>query len=398
MAALISLFVFVMGNGVFSTYLTSELTRRHESSLLIGLMTTCFYAGLVVGSFKIERIIARVAHIRAYAAFASIITVISLLHGLFFNIYFWLLLRLIAGVATAGIFIVIESWLLCQSTMKTRGQVLSLYMVTFYASQGLGQLLLKVPHSNALEMFSLIAMSSSLSVFPLAMTKAAVPIFAEPSTLKMRSLFKKCASGVIGCFAGGAILGTIYGLFPVFLLKEFGNASAVANYMSILILGGMALQYPIGKVSDVIERRIVLVGVSLGCLFTSVLMMAFTNQAMAFAILCGILGGFVFTIYPVSISHACDSLDAKDIVAGTQTLLLTYSIGAMIGPLISPIFMRLNSKGIFIYFIIVATLLSVLLMWRKTVKSNIEQEEAYITYPQNTPVSSEVDPRGELAQ
>lgn len=395
-AALLALFVFVLGNGFFSTLISSILTQRHTSSIIIGLMTTCFYAGLVVGAFRIERLIARVSHIRAYAAFASLLSVVALLHGIFDNNFLWLMFRFFGGIATAGVFIVVESWLLTQSTPTTRGQMLSLYMITFYASQSLGQLLLGLYDKNILIMFAIISISSSLSVIPVSITRAETPQYSEPSTLSFMSLFRQCASGLFGCFTAGLILGAIYGLFPVYFFHQFSDPNLVARLMFIIIFGGMLLQYPIGKLSDVIERRLVLLITAMASIVVILLMAIGTNSFFLYALLCAFFGGLTFTLYPVSISYACDSLPTENIVAGTQTLLLVYSIGAMLGPLIAPLFMKvMNQWGLFSYFVIVLALLILFLSWRKVVKVSAPHEEEFIAYPHNSPISSEVDPRGE---
>lgn len=392
---LLSLFIFVLGNGFSGTYMATVLAHQHTSSILIGLMSTSLYAGLVIGSFRIEKLISRIAHIRSYAAFASIITVISLLNGLYVNVYLWIVLRFLTGIAVAGVFIVIESWLLSHAEENTRGQVLSFYMVTFYAAQSLGQLFLKYESNNVLFFFSFIAISSSLSVLPLAMTKAETPNFSEPSTLDIKNLYKRCASGLYACFISGLVLGGIYGLLPVFLLKMFKTQDSVALYMFAVIFGGMFFQYPIGKVSDLIERRIVLMLIGVASIVIILGIIFFINYYYTFFILCTLFGGFTFTLYPVSISHACDSLSAKDILAGIQTLLLTYSIGAMIGPLVASLFMKIHLWGLFIYFMSLLLSLVIFLSWRKSVRENRTQEESFITYPQITPVSSELDPRNE---
>ncbi len=394
-APLISLFVFVLGNGFFATFLASNLAHRQVSSLFIGLMTTSLYFGLVIGSFKIEKLISKVSHIRAYAAFASGITVIALCHSINDNIYFWLILRFFAGFATAGVFVVIESWLLCQSSISTRGQILSFYMVTFYASQALGQLFLKLDVNDSVYMFTIIAISSSLSVIPLSLTSSAMPAYGEPSTLTLKEIYKACVSGLFGCFISGMILGAIYGLFPVFIIKTFLNTDSVANVMFAIIMGGMALQYPIGKLSDVIERRIVLLVIGLVGLSIVLAMLFVGNSVTTFLILCAFFGGFTFTIYPVSISHACDNLEPEHIVSGTQTLLLAYSIGAMVGPVIASLFMKYAPWGLQSYFLVTLSMLVIILGWRKTVKENTEQEENYISYPSNTPIICEIDPRAE---
>lgn len=393
MAPLVALFIFVLGNGLFGTYLANVLAVQQESSITIGMMTTFLYAGLVIGSFNIEKLIARVAHIRAYAAFASLIAVIPLIHLLCHDIYFWFVLRLIYGVATAGIYIVIESWLLSHATAKSRGQVLALYMVTFYASQSLGQLLLKLDNQQGIIIYVMISILTSLSVVPMALTKASLPIHSEASTLNLSSIYKKCASGLFGCLFGGLILGALYGLFPVFLLKNLGRTDAVANNMFILILGGMLLQYPIGKVSDLIERRLVLLFICIASLGILALMTLTLANHAAFLLLTLLLGGCTFTIYPVSISYGCDNLEPKDIVSGTQTLLLAYSVGAMIGPVIASLFMSLSQWGLIAYLSICCLVLMILMGWRKKVSEPSAQDEQFITITQNTPVIMEVDPR-----
>ncbi len=395
-AALVALFIFVMGNGFFSTFIASVLTHRGTSSMEIGLMSSCFYAGLMLGAFRIEKLIARVYHIRAYAAFASALTVIALLHGIFDSTFIWFVLRFLGGIATAGVFVVVESWLLSQSTLKTRGQMLSVYMITFYAAQSLGQLLLGLYDKNDLLMFVIIAMCCSLSVIPMAVTKAETPKYSEPSTLKIRHLFQLCASGLLGSLIAGLVLGVIYGLFPVYFTYQFHDPDRVARLMFIIIFGGMLLQYPVGRLSDVYERRLILLITSIASIVVLIFMAMFAESFLITALLSAVFGGLTFTLYPVSISYACDSLDTEDIVAGTQTLLLTYSVGAMSGPVIAPLFMHsMTHLGLFAYFIFFLGLLCIFLSWRKTIKISTPHEETFIAFPQNTPIGCEADPRGE---
>lgn len=153
---LISLIIIILGSSLMTTLLTVKLSHLGVSSLMIGAMSAAFYGGLVLGSFKIEPFIVRVGHIRAYAAFASTLAVVSILHGLWINTWAWLVLRLMAGYSIAGLFVVIESWLLACSTVQTRGQVLALYMTALYAGQAAGQLLLNVSDINTLVPFCLI--------------------------------------------------------------------------------------------------------------------------------------------------------------------------------------------------------------------------------------------------
>lgn len=393
---LLSLFIFILGMGFFSTLLALKMTLNHASPFIIGAMTGVFYAGLVLGSFRAERFISRVGHIRAYSAFSSVLAVICLLHGLFYNLPLWLLLRFIAGLASAGLFIVIESWLLCKSTEVNRGQILSLYMITFYAAQSFGQFFLNLGDPQTMLLFAIASMMCSLSIIPLSMSHVRSPQYDEPSTLGFRKLLKISASGLLGSMSSGLIMGGIYALLPTFLSDLFHEKSQVANYMFALIFGGMLLQYPVGKLSDIFERRLVLIVLSVAIIIISFALIWEYQSPIFFFILMMIFGGLTFTLYPISVSHACDSLEPRDIVAGTQGLLLAYSLGAMVGPFIAPLFMHAwGSQGLFIYFISVCGLIIPLFIIRKTQKEDLTQEEAFLTMPQTTPIMSEIDPRGE---
>lgn len=395
-APLLSLFIFMLGNGFFQTLLALKMNLNHQPTLLIGAMSSVFYAGIVIGAFRIEKVILNVGHIRAYAGFASVLATMNMLSGMISHDLILLLLRLIAGFATAGVFVVLESWLLSGSSVKNRGQILALYMISFYLAQALGQYFLYLDKPTSLSLFAICSMSSSLSILPLTLVKVSSPEFEEPSALGLKKLYRNAASGLVGCFSSGLIMGAIFGLLPLFFAHVLGHKSEVAFYMSVLIFGGMLLQYPMGKLSDVIERRLVLIIISVAGIFALLLSYALVNNAVLFVIATAVLGGLTFTLYPVSISHACDALDNKDIVAGTQSLLLAYSVGAMIGPFIAPFFMSwLGLWGLYFYLGCVCLSLLPILVWRKTHKENTEQEESFSPMPQTSPIMSEIDPRSD---
>lgn len=393
---LVSLFIFVLGTGFFSTLLALKMTVAQEPAILIGALTGVFYAGLVLGSFRIEGFIIRIGHIRAYSAFSSMLAVICLLHGIYYNPWFWILLRFVAGFATAGLFVVIESWLLCKSTHVNRGQVLSLYMIVFYAAQSLGQFFLNLGDTQTMLLFAVTSMLCSLSIIPLSLSTVQTPVYEEPSTLSLQKLLNKSASGLLGCLSAGMIMGVIYGLLPTYLSHLFHDKADVARYMFAVIFGGMLLQYPVGRLSDVIERRLVLILIATGTIGVSLLVMAIEAHREWLFLLLGLFGGLTFTFYPISISHACDALDNRDIVAGTQSLLLAYSVGAMTGPFIAPLFMHLmGAEGIFVFFMTICVLIIPIFIIRKAQKPDIPQEEPFISMTQTTPIMAEIDPRGE---
>ncbi len=399
--ALLSLFILILGNGLLMTLLPLRLHWEHASTLLIGGLTTAYYAGLVVGSFKVEGFIIRVGHIRAFAAFASLLSVICMLHGFWSNAWFWIVLRFFGGICTAALFVVIESWLLAKGTLKTRGQILSFYMIALYGAQAASQFLLNIGGKTSIIPFCIVSMLAALSIVPLTMTKAVTPEISEPSTLKLKNLYKVSPTGVIASFISGLLLSAVYGLMPLYLGKSGIALSQIASMMAILILGGMLLQYPIGRLSDKFDRRLMMIFVcSLVTIMSLMLIMAIKMDSYTLELIALLLlGGMTFTLYPLSISHACDQLEPEDLVAGTQGLLLIYSVGATLGPVFAAVFMRpwLGANGLIFYFIVLSLILGWFLLWRKTTtpQVSLEDQQDYITVPQTTPIVAELDPRSE---
>lgn len=386
----------MLSNGLYTTLMALNLHLHGMSAMFIGTLTGVYYIGLAYGSFKIEKYIIDVGHIRAFAAFTALIIVVCLLQGLIFSPWLWLVARFLAGFGTAGIYVVIESWLLAVGSVKTRGQILAFYMIALYAGQALGQFMINFSSPEKLNLFVLTAMLSALAIIPITLIKTPSPEITEPSSLGFKKLLQSSASAVYGSFSSGLVLGAIYGLLPLFVIQKTESESQVSVFMALVIFGGMALQYPVGKLSDFIERRLVLLCLSLLTMVGSIIIIfGFQILFLSYGLIF-LLGGLTFTLYPVSVSYACDNLKDKDIVSGTQSILLAYSVGAAIGPFIAPIFIHLiGDNGLFIYLAAVCVPLSLLLIWRKRKIRANPQEESFRVMPQTTPITAALDPRKE---
>ncbi|MCD6055553.1 MAG: transporter [Gammaproteobacteria bacterium] len=392
---LISLFIFVISNGFFMTFISLVLEKKGYSETVIGSMTAAFYAGLAIASLGIENIIAKVGHIRAFSAFVSGLAVVTMAQGFWINAGFWLVMRLAAGYFTAGLFVVVESWLLLLGTKQTRTKLLAIYMIAIYAAQAFGQLFINIQYKDPLLPYAVAAMLCSISVIPMAIMKLQAPSFDEPSRLNFLELFKLSASGVISCFCSGLILSGIYGLMPIFLLERLHHkVHDVSWLMSVVILGGMCLQYPIGRLSDYVERRFVLILIC--CLMAAMTIpLFFARQYFLLGVIMFSFGGLAFTIYPVAISLACDKLHVKHLTAAAQGLLLAYSIGCVIGPMLAATAMRFSkSYGYLGYFVMTNIGLAVFLAVRRVQQESVPQEEPFMPVPQTTPIAAELDPRG----
>ena len=390
---ILSLFVFTLSNGLVTTLISIRLHHNGASSMLVGAMMSIYYFGFICGSFRTEKFIIKVGHIRAFATFASFLTIFSLLQGLFFAEWFWLLLRFLSGIATAGIFVVIEAWLLVLSSTKTRGRILAFYMIALYAAQAMGQFLINIADITTMIPFVIAATLSAFAIIPLAMLKVIQPQIEEPSALSFIKLYQASGSGMIGCLASGIVLGAAYGLLPIFLTEQTHNTYYVSLLMSALIFGGMTLQYPVGKLSDIIERRLVLIFISFLLIIISLaLLFNHLYNLALFTTFIFLFGGLTFTLYPLSITLACDNLNTKDIISGTQGLSLAYGVGATTGPLIAPFFIRIfGNSGLMIYFAIVGVVLVLFFLYRRSKKPAVGQEVTFIPIPQTTPITAELN-------
>ncbi len=395
---LISLGVIMLGNGLLNVLVPVRLEQEGATVTLVGAMWATYALGQILGAFRIDPFITRVGHIRAYAVFASAVAASTLALGFTFDATIWLLLRFITGFCTSGLFLIIESWLLSGADKSTRGRLLSIYMITLYGCQSAGSLLLDLFSIESVLHFTTAAILSSLSVIPLSMTRAKDPKLEEPDALSIYNLYKISPTGVLGCFSAGMITGSIYGLHPYFLRAINFEAPQVALIMFATVFGAGALQYPVGRFSDSFDRRRVMVVMAIlsgVCSF----IISFTDPSFfkVMLVVSFFLGGFCFTLYPISINHACDSIDSKAILAATQGLLFAYSIGSSFGPLISSAVMQImGPRGMFVFFMALTGFLALFFQWRSRQRPIEENEKQdFVNVTSTTPISIQIE-RDEL--
>lgn len=398
-APLSGLFIFSLASGYLMTLIP---LHQHEvikaSQSLIGFTASAFYFGLLVASFSVENIVTRVGHIRSFSGFMAILCSSSLALGLSNNPFVWVLLRFIAGMAVAGGYVVIESWLLVSSNHKTRGRLVSIYMVSLYGAQAIGQIFIGFFSIGSHIPWLIIGILLSASICPPAMSRLPHPEIESPSKLNLLKLLKLTPSGFLGCFIAGVVLGAFYGLLPIYATDVLKHSKEQLSwFMTFALLGGMLLQFPVGYLSDYLDRRKVLIGISiLGCILC-IMMMLYSSTNFMQLVLIFFIGGTAFTLYPVSISHASDHLQPNDIIAGTQALLLSYSFGSCIGPIIATRVMDASDEGLMIFFIasmgVLSLFFTIRLFYRPLIYTT--EEQAFVPLPRTTPVVSQIDSRAQ---
>ena len=348
----------------------------------------------------IEKLIHRIGHIRSFAIFAAVNTAVVALQSITLALGSWIFLRFFYGVCAAGLFIVIESWLLLLSSNKSRGRLLAFYMVALYAAQGFGQFIINYTNLSSDIPYLVSIFLSSISVIPVCVMRSGSPAFTEdPSMTNLFHIFKISPFGFLGCITGGLILSAFYSLGPVFGKNSGFSILEISQIMGFTIFGGLVLQWPIGHLSDIFDRLKILICVaSILVVVCFILFFSENLNYWLFISLCILFGGFSFTLYPLSITYTCDHFSSGNIISITCSLLIVYGIGCVVGPVLASLPMTyIDPSALFLYVSVLSLLLIAIGLWKlkKSPKLQEDDQGEYIPLPRTTPLAYYLDPRQE---
>ncbi|MGB3377925.1 MAG: MFS transporter [Allopontixanthobacter sediminis] len=391
---LLAIFMLMAGNGVVATLVSFRLESAGTRAGIIGLVATCYFVGLTIGALRALPIIQRVGHIRTFAAAVSLLSASTLGYTVVEGAGFWAVLRFTDGLCVAAVFVCLESWLNERAEPSTRGSILAAYMISLYAGQAVGQFLLNLD-SSAAAAFVASSLLVSLSVLPIALTRLEEPAVARQAPLSIRSLYAASPLGVVGCGMTGLMLGAFYGLGAVYARRMGLEMSDIALFMSVVIAGGVALQWPVGWLSDRFDRRMVIVATLLGATAVCAGLAWLTGAGPLLLILGAIFGGLSFALYPLCVAHTNDHLSADQRVSASGGLVLTYSIGAAAGPTAGAgVMMAAGEGGLFLYIGTCALLTLVFALWRQLRREPVpsELQQPYQMLPRTTPAAAELGP------
>lgn len=400
LAPLLGLFIISIGNGMLSSLTTLRLDSMGESATMVGVVSSAYFIGLTLGSIFNDRLIVRIGHIRAYSCFAALIATSILFQGMSTDPWTWFALRLINGWASVGVFLVVESWLLLAADPKIRGRLLALYMIALYGAGLIGQANLgAISQTGDTVPFMIAAILASLSLLPIVMIPRVTPIVERAEPLMPMQLLRSTPTGVIGCFGSGIAIAAVYTLLPLYLQRIGMDVTEVGHMMASVILGAMLLQYPVGRWSDHQDRQLVLVVLGIACAVLSLVILMLPPTSPLLVVAFFLLGGGVFAIYPVAVSHSADHASSGAIVRMIQGLLLINSLGSAISPLlISPLMTRVGEAGLFWAMALLNVCLVMLFVWRRGKRSEPVTAAPFTAAAQMSPVGVELRVTEDLAQ
>jgi MFS family permease len=341
-ALLMSAALLLMGNGLQSTLLPVRAKLEGFTALEIGVLGSAYFTGFALGCLHGPRMIRRSGHVRAFAAMVAIASTVILAHAMILAPWAWWALRVLTGACFATLYMIVESWLNEKSTNANRGFIFSVYTIINLTVVAIGQLMLLLHEPMDFPLFSIASILVSLAAVP----QASVPAPIEAVHLRFRELYQTSPIGLTGCLAVGLANGSFWSLAPLFVQSR-GDASAhVAIFMSLAVIAGAIGQWPLGTLSDRIDRRRVILLTCIGSALAGVALTWLADApeliffAGAFA-----YGLFALPLYAISVAHTNDFVQPEGYVEAASGLLLVYAVGAIFGPIVASIVMHHLGPG-----------------------------------------------------
>jgi MFS family permease len=359
-----------MGNTLQGTLLSVRGGIEGFSPAQIGAVGAGFWVGVVIGSLRCGKLIQGVGHIRAFVALGAIASTAPLLHLLVMDPIAWVVARALTGFCFAGLFIVVESWLNSAATDETRGQILSVYAMTGLLAGIVGQLLLPATDPAGFRPFCIIAIIIAFALVPIALTRAVAPTQDEGSArISIRGLYRQSPFGLVAAFMCGVTTSAFFTLGPIFAQRRGLDTGGVAAFMASGTLGGFLMAWPLGWLSDRLDRRLVIIGAAVTAAVTLVIMMALVPDEASRWILylcAGIFGGTIIPTYSVVMAHVNDAVGEGEFVAASGGLLIMQGAGAAAGPLLGGVAMSALQQGLSFTLIATQIIMAVFGVYRLT--------------------------------
>ncbi len=410
--------IIVISHGFQGNLLGIRSVIEDFNFIATGTMMSSYFIGFFIGATMVPKLVAKVGHIRVFAAFASMASLSSLIHIVFVDPYIWIMARFLTGFSMIGIFIIVESWLNDRANNKTRGKVLSLYMLITYVGMALGNFLLNVSNPKHYEPFILISLLFSIALIPILLTKRKPPKFKKTSSIKIKELFKISPFGSVSMFCTGFIFAPIFSLLSVYAISMKLTIFETSLLLVGVMLAGALFQWPIGSLSDKYDRRKIIIASSITAIFFSFsaiyasgignsLSNLFIESTVSFNyfstamdktklfIFVVLLAGVTLPLFSLNLALVNDYIPKEKFVAAGGGLNIIFGLGAMAGPLMCSTLMHfLGPNGFFIHLLIFLFTIIIFGFYRLS-QREIENnpESTFTPLPTTiTPLGIELDP------
>ena len=410
--------IIVISHGFQGNLLGIRSVIENFNFIATGTIMSSYFVGFFIGATMVPKLVTKVGHIRVFAAFASMASLSSLIHIVFVDPYVWIVARFLTGFSMIGIFIIVESWLNDRANNKTRGKVLSLYMLITYAGMALGNFLLNISNPRQYEPFILISLLFSIALIPILLTKRKPPKFKKTSSIKIKELFRISPFGSVSMFCTGFILAPIFSLLSVYAITMKLTIFETSLLLVGVMLAGAFFQWPIGSLSDKYDRRKIIIGSSIIAVIfalSAILVSGIGNslpnlfmestvsfnyfsttidksKLFVFLIL---FAGVTLPLFSLNLALVNDYIPKEKFVAAGGGLNIIFGLGAMAGPVMCSTLMHfLGPNGFFVHILIFLFTIIIFGFYRlhqREIENN--PESTFTPLPTSiTPLGIELDP------
>ena len=365
-----------LGNGLQGTLSSWRADFEGFSVLTTGLIMSGYFIGQLASSILAPKQIKKTGQIRTYAAYASIASTAILIQILFIEPPVWFVARFLSGFCIAGIMIIVEGWLNSISSNENRGQIFSIHMIVVFAGLALGQGLFAVDDPAGVSIFLLASILLSVSLIPILLTAIKAPETDTQESLGLRALWKASPSGVATIGLSGLASAGFFGVGTIYAIKAGLSVSETALFMTLFIGFGAASQWPLGWLSDKIDRRIVILLCCVSVISICVVLASFEFTSTVFLILSALVGACTLPLYSLGVAQANDRLESKQMISASGTIVLVFSVFAALGPFTMSYFLNLFEMfGFMLYMGIVHLVIAVTVIMMMIINQDVDESE-----------------------
>jgi len=401
--------IMMIAHGLQGNLMGIRSVIEEFNFIATGTMMSGYYVGYFFGSHITPKLVSRVGHIRVFAAFASMASLSILIIAAYVNPIVWTFARIITGMSVVSCFIVAESWLNDRANNRTRGKLLSLYMFITYIGLAIGMLLLNFDSPENYKPFILVSILLSIALVPVLLTKRKAPKFKKIGTLKLKELYKISPLGVVSSFCTGIIHSALFTLTAVYAATMNFSIFEISLLLFLITIAGALAQWPIGYLSDLYDRRnIIIITTITSAIFCALIFIAsidalelmylateWGTSKLMFFIFITIYAGASLSLYPLNIAHTNDFVPKEKFVAAGGGLTFVFGLGAIGGPIVCSIFMNeFGPNSFFIFLLIFHVIIAIFALYRITRRSTEDNPDStFIPLPKNiTPLGMQLDP------
>ncbi|AZV79753.1 MFS transporter [Parasedimentitalea marina] len=398
-ALFLGILLLMVSNGLLATLLTIRGVSLGFSEITIGFMQAGYPLGALLGAVAAPKLVEKVGHIRSFGALASLCSISAVVHLLTNDPMSWGLMRVLAGFCYPGLYVISESWLNAKAENRYRASLLSIYFIVIAAGGSIGAAMAGFDDGTGTQLFGICSILISVSLVPILVSDNAAPEYSAPERLPILRLLRISPLAITGSILNGILVAGIFISLPLFGLTLGLSAAGAASLLVVATLAGALFQFPIGWLSDRIDRRLVVAGAS-GIAALTALGIASGLLAGQLHLAVGLMAGMLLPIYSICVAHANDQLSPAQIVPASGTLVLALNVGILIGSMVGPAVLSVGGPtGLMLLFVLVSCLTVFVAIFRITQSAAPEESRAaQAISSQGGQMAGELHPEAEQQQ